>query len=139
MAGFAIAPALNDRRRLAGAYYPLTLDFSYLAYRRGRVIQQGTGVTVEMSRARIRVKPIAVSTPGTTDIKLSIAWPAVLDDGTRLQFVVQGKPSWNGSELVEVIILKHEFRTASKGPALVSQLAPDQPAPLTASGESKRM
>jgi hypothetical protein len=125
MVSFAAETTRQDRRRSQNVYYPLKLGFSYLAYRRGHVIQRGIGETVEMSRAGIRVRPIEIVPQDATDIKLSIAWPATLDDGTRLQFVVQGKPQWNGSQLVEVIMVKHEFRTASKGAALIDSMAGD--------------
>ncbi len=139
MVSVALATASNQRSRQPGAYYPLKLDFSYQAYRRGRAIQRGTGQTVEMSRQVIRMRPIEIETAGATDIKLQIAWPAALDDGTRLQLIVQGRPIWNRSQLVEVIVLKHEFRTAPKGTALSASVATHQPGVLTAAAGSKRM
>lgn len=139
MVSVAVATAAKDRSRVPRTYYPLQLDFSYLACRRGRVIERGTGQTLEISRQGIRVKPLEILTPGVTDIKLQIAWPAALDDGTRLKLVVLGRPSWNGSRLVEVIILKHEFRTAPKGTALTGSSAADQSATLAAAAGSKRI
>jgi len=102
------------RKRLPGKYYPLKLAFSYWAYRRGHLIQRGLGETVEISSSGVRVKPSDIVCLGATDIELSIAWPAKLRDGTGLQFFVQGKPFWDGLGLAEILILKHEFRTAAR-------------------------
>jgi hypothetical protein len=101
--------------RTPGGFYPLELPFSYLALRDGHVIQRGQGETIEIGSTRIRVKPIDSLSPATTDIVMSIAWPARLNDGPSLQFVVQTKPRWDGVGLAECVILRHEFRIASKG------------------------
>jgi len=102
------------RKRLPGKYYPLKLAFSYWAYRRGHLIQRGFGETVEISSGGVRLKPSEIVCLGATDIEMSIAWPARLRDGTELQFFVQGKPFWDGLGLAEILILKHEFRTAAR-------------------------
>lgn len=99
-------------------YYPLRLAFSYAAYRGDRLIQQGSGETVEMSSAAIKVTLTEAVDPRATGLKLSIAWPAKLDGGTALQFVVEGSPIWDGALLAEVAIQRYEFRTAPKHSSL---------------------
>lgn len=111
------------RQRSTSAYYPLTLAFTYTAYSQGKVIQRGVGETVEMSSYGVRANFPEPVLSEVTDLKLSIAWPATLDDGTRLQFVVEGRPSWDGGRLAEVLFWKYEFRTAPRRPLTVDKSA----------------
>ena len=103
------------RQRSKSAFYPLTLAFTYAAYREGRVIQRGTGETMEMSSFAVRAKFAEAIPAEVTDLRLSIAWPATLGDGTNLQFVIEGRPSWEGARM-EVRFWRYEFRTAPRRP-----------------------
>jgi hypothetical protein len=94
--------------------YPLQLAFSYVARRRGRLIHSGWGETIEIGSSQIRVCPLDAATADATDIVMSIAWPAKLPNGTRLQLVIQTKPVGEDLIFPEFRILKHEFRTASR-------------------------
>jgi hypothetical protein len=110
----AVAFAKDHQRRSGGAYYPLRLVLSYIAYCDGDVVQRGTGETTEISSASVRVKIDDIVSPDAKQIKLSIAWPATLSDGARLQFVVQGEPLYAGPRLAEVAFWKYEFKTAPR-------------------------
>jgi len=112
----AVAFAKDHQRRSSCAYYPLRLAFSYTAYCDGDVIQRGTGETTEISSASVRVTIDDIVRPDVKQIKLSIAWPATLSDGARLQFVVQGEPLYAGTRLVEIAFWKYEFKTAPRRP-----------------------
>jgi hypothetical protein len=46
---------------------------------------------------------------------MSIAWPAQLPDGTRLQLVIEAKPVGDNPAFAEFEVIRHEFRTASRG------------------------
>ncbi len=120
------AAALHTTRplRAQGRLYPIRLTLAYQAYRNGDVIQRGVGQTVEMSSTRIRIVSPETLDRSATEIKLSIAWPIPLEDGTPLQFVVQGRPAWNEAESGMVLIASYEFRTAPKRP-LSSANAPN--------------
>jgi hypothetical protein len=109
-----VAFAKDHQRRSGGAYYPLRLAFSYIALCDGDVIQRGTGETTEISSASVRVKIDDIVSPDVKQIKLSIAWPATLSDGARLQFVVHGDPLYAGPRLAEVAFWKYEFKTAPR-------------------------
>ena len=125
MAASAAALSHFQWKRRTGLYYPLRLSFSFMAYRRGNVIQSGVGQTFEISSTGIRVNLAEALSPEVTEIKLSIAWPAILDDGTNLQFVVQGRPASisAGSMEMEIAILSHEFKTAARRAANVKPRA----------------
>jgi hypothetical protein len=104
-----------SQKYLHRRFYPLELSFSYIALRRGRVIQSGWGETVEMSSSHVRVKPLGLRDLDATDIVMSVAWPAKLPDGTNLQLVIHTEPVRDSLDAAEFRILKHEYRTASKG------------------------
>lgn len=108
------APTKYCRKRPRGKYYPIKLACTYLAFRHGRVIEHGAAQTEEMSSTGVRLRSLDKIDMTATEIELSIAWPAKLPDGASLQFVVQGRPCWKGLKLAEVLIVKHEFRTAAR-------------------------
>jgi len=78
------------------------------------VIQRGLGETIEIGSTRVRVRLPEALSLATTDIVMSIAWPAKFEDGASLQLVVQAKPGWDDLGLAELVIRKYEFRIASK-------------------------
>jgi hypothetical protein len=133
-----LQPAETKRKRRSSTYYPLQLSFSYVARSRGQVIQRGLGQTLQISSTCIIAKPIEDLSPATTDVVLSIRWPAKLEDGTHLQCVVQAKPYWDSLGVTEFVILKHEFRTASNALGLRIIHNPQQPCTNPASAPSVR-
>ncbi len=125
------APALTKERpgKAPGKYYPIRLALAYSAFRNGAVVQRGNGETVEISSTRVRLTSVDVLDRGITDIQLSVAWPVALEDGTPLQFVVRGRPAWDGEQLAAVVVSSYEFRTAARRPVIaahVSERATDQ-------------
>jgi len=94
------------------------LAFSYQALRHGDEIQRGSGETTEISSSCIKVKLLPALAPATTDVVMSIIWPAKLEDGTSLHCVVLAKPSWDGLGLAELVIVKYQFRTAANSGSL---------------------
>jgi hypothetical protein len=95
--------------------YPLQLPFSYIARRHRHTVCNGWGETLEIGSSHVRVFPVSFAISDITDVVLSIAWPAKLPDGTPLQLVVQAKPIGESLAFAEFQIVKHEFRTASRG------------------------
>jgi hypothetical protein len=95
-------------------FYPLRLPFSYIALRRGRVVQKGWGETAEISSNHVRVKPLGLIYEDITELIMSIHWPAKLPDGAGLQLMVHALPIRDGSSNELFRILRHEFRIASK-------------------------
>jgi len=95
-------------------FYPLQLPFSYLALRRGRVVQKGWGETAEISSNHVRVKPLGLIYEDITEMIISVAWPAKLPDGAGLQLMIHALPIRDGSSNELFRILRHEFRIASR-------------------------
>jgi len=109
-----VAFAKHHRRQSVGAYYPLKLAFSYTAYCDGHVVQRGTGETAEISSSGVRVKTAESVDENVNQMRLAIAWPVALDDGTKLQLVVQGPVAHAAATLMEVTFWQYEFRTAAR-------------------------
>lgn len=109
-----VAFAKHHRKQSVGAYFPLTFAFSYIAYCKGHVVQRGTGETIEISSSGVRVKTAESVDASVNQMRLSIAWPVKLDDGTRLQLVVQGPVARAAATLMEVAFWQYEFRTAPR-------------------------
>jgi hypothetical protein len=95
-------------------FYPLQLPFSYIALRRGRVVQKGWGETAEISSNHVRIRPLGLTYEDVTETIMSIAWPAKLPDGAGLQLMIHALPVRDGSSNELFRILRHEFRIASK-------------------------
>jgi c-di-GMP-binding flagellar brake protein YcgR len=101
---------INGERRF-DRRYDIALDLRWKVVRRRKVLDSGTGQTVDLSSGGIRFqsgRPLPVG----LGIELAIAWPALLHNTAPMQLVVHGKVvRTNGSETA-IHTLQHEFRTA---------------------------
>jgi len=95
-----------------GNWYPIRLALQYRAYANGRLVQTGTGETIEVSTRALRVKVAEELPADAGELDLAVAWPAALDGTTPLQWTVKGKPAWRAPGWIFVCIASHEFRTA---------------------------
>ena len=93
--------------------FPLQLTFSYIARSRGHSVEAGLGETLEIGSSYVRIRPLVVPAV-VTDFVISINWPAMLPDGTRLQLIVQARSVDASPTVSRLEILKYEFRTAQK-------------------------
>ena len=73
--------------------------------------QSGTGKTVNMSSSGISFTTEQLLRPGTT-VELSIDWPALLDNKTRLKMVARGGLIRSENGHVAMEIEQSEFRTS---------------------------
>jgi hypothetical protein len=98
-------------RNLAQALYPIKLPVRYEILARDRIHgQQGQGLTVGIgSRAVIFHTDLEIEEG--RKVKLEVAWPAALPDGTSLNLWVHGKVTRSASSNVEIEVAKYEFRT----------------------------
>ena len=96
-----------------GRWYPIELGFQYRAFAEDHPVQAGTGRTVEISSRALRIRLDDELPPQVSALQLAIAWPATLEGGTPLQWVVRGKPAWRATGWIFVCMTGHEFRTAS--------------------------
>src|SRR3954462_2528244 len=94
----------EDRR------YGIHLDVKRKLIRRRRVLDTGTGTTVDLSSGGLLFDP-GRHLPAGLNVELSITWPVMLHDVAPLQLVVAGRiVRANGSQ-VAVRTVQHEFRT----------------------------
>lgn len=108
----------SDRR------YELALTVRWRLIRRRRVLDSGTGTTVDVSSGGLLLETCRELATGLM-IELSIAWPVLLHNVAPLQLVVVGRVVRAQGRRVAVRMVQHEFRTAGvslarrKGPELM--------------------
>jgi hypothetical protein len=94
----------QDRR------YEIQLDLRWRLVRRRRVLESGTGRTIDLSSGGIQFetdRPL----PAGLNVELSIAWPAMLHNVAPLQLVVSGKIVRSSGRRIAIQKTQHEFRT----------------------------
>lgn len=95
----------SDRR------YDLRLNLRWKLIRRRRILEIGTGSTVDFSSGGVlfeaeRPMPIGLN------VELSIAWPVLLHNVAQLQLVVSGRIVRSEGRRTAIQMTQHEFRTA---------------------------
>jgi hypothetical protein len=101
---------INGERRF-DRRYDIALDLRWKLVRRRKVLDSGTGRTVDLSSGGIlfeagRQLPVGLS------IELAIAWPALLHNVAPMQLVVSGRIVRTNGSQTAIHMLQHEFRTA---------------------------
>lgn len=94
----------SDRR------YDLNLNVHWKLIRRRRVLETGTGQTVDVSSGGLLFETDRQLPPGM-NIELSISWPVLLHNVAPLQLVVAGRVVRTIGQRVGVRMTQHEFRT----------------------------
>ena len=117
----------SDRR------YELALTVRWRLIRRRRVLDSGTGTTVDLSSGGLLLETDRELSTGLM-IELSIAWPVLLHNVAPLQLVVAGRVVRVQGRRVAVRMVQHEFRTA--GVSLARRSGPElmPRSPLSAAG-----
>jgi hypothetical protein len=112
----------SDRR------YELALTVRWRLIRRRRVLDCGTGTTVDVSSGGLLLETDRELSTGLM-IELSIVWPVLLYNVAPLQLVVAGRVVRAQGRRVAVRMVQHEFRTAGVSHARRSspQLMPRSP------------
>jgi hypothetical protein len=104
----------GDRRQ--DRRYTLTLDLRWRLVRRRKVLESGSGRTLDLSSSGALFdagQPLPVG----LNVELSIAWPALLHNIAPMQLAVSGRIVRAAGGRVAVRVLQHEFRTAGIGAA----------------------
>ncbi len=99
----------SDRR------YELRLDMRWKLIRRRRVLEAGTGRTLDVSSGGILFeagRPLPVG----LNVELSISWPVLLRDVAPLQLVVTGRIIRVEGDRIAVRMTQHDFRTLGLPP-----------------------
>lgn len=94
----------EDRR------YGLQLELKWKLIRRRRVLDTGTGKTVDLSSGGVLFDCGRVLPEGL-NAELSVAWPVLLHNAAPLQLVVSGKIVRARGNQVAIRATQYEFRT----------------------------
>jgi hypothetical protein len=112
---------ITNFRSNSQSLYPIQLPVRYEIVTRDRVRgQQGEGLTISIGSRTVRFRTdreLEVS----RKVKLEMAWPASLPDGTSLNLWIHGRVIRSSASNAEVQVAKYEFRTRrSVHPAITS-------------------
>jgi hypothetical protein len=99
----------GDRRQ--DRRYQLQLDLKWKLIRRRRVLDSGTGQTVDVSSGGIFFDA-GRHLPEGLNVELSISWPVLLHNVAPMQLVATGKIVRSNARQVAIQTTQHEFRTA---------------------------
>jgi hypothetical protein len=91
--------------------YDIALEVRWKLVRRRKVLDSGTGRTIDLSSGGILFeagRPLPVG----LNVELWIAWPALLHNVSPMQLVVSGRIVRTNGSLAAIHMAQHEFRTA---------------------------
>jgi hypothetical protein len=92
--------------------YSVTLDLEYKLLKRGRVVQLGSGRTVNISSRGILFEASESFALGDR-IELMISWPFLLERVCPLKLVIRGRVvRVDDGNRIAVSVTYHEFRTS---------------------------
>jgi hypothetical protein len=95
--------------------YDIELEVRWKLLRRRKVVDTGTGRTVDLSSGGILFEAGRALTPGL-DVELHVSWPVLLHDVAPLQLVVMGRIVRSDERHVALRTIQHEFRTMASSP-----------------------
>jgi c-di-GMP-binding flagellar brake protein YcgR len=107
----AIEGIAGDRR--TDRRYDIKLDLRWKLIRRRRLLDSGTGATVDLSSGGILFdagRPLPVG----LNVELSVAWPVLLHNTAPLQLIVSGRIVRSAGNTAAVQMVQHEFRTIAQ-------------------------
>lgn len=99
----------EDRR------YGIHLDVNWKLIRRRRVLDTGSGKTLDLSSGGLLFDP-GRHLPEGLNVELSITWPVLLHNVAPLNLVVSGRIVRANGRQVAVRTVQHEFRTTGVVP-----------------------
>jgi|SRR5579871_895788 len=98
----------SDRR------YELNLELRWKLVRRKRVVDTGTGTTLDLSSSGVLFEA-GRHLPSGGNIELSISWPVLLHNTAPMQLVVTGRVVRVAGSRSAIRMTQHEFRTVRAG------------------------
>ena len=101
--------AINGERRQDRRYH-LQLGLKWKLIRRRRVLDTGTGHTIDVSSGGV-LFDAGRHLPEGLNVELSISWPVLLHNVAPLQLVAAGKIVRGDGHRVAMQTMQHEFRT----------------------------
>jgi hypothetical protein len=107
-------PIIAGERR-ADKRYTLLLDLRWKLVRRRRVLESGTGHTLDLSSSGILLDA-GRHLPEGLNLELSVSWPVLLHNVAPLQLSVSGRIVRSEGSQAAIQMVQHEFRTARTNP-----------------------
>jgi hypothetical protein len=92
--------------------YEIALDLRWKLVRRRKVLEAGTGTTVDMSSGGI-LFDAGRQLPVGLNVELWISWPALLHNVAPMQLVASGRIVRTHGSRTAIQMIQHEFRTAA--------------------------
>jgi hypothetical protein len=115
------------RERRGPLRFPIQSEVHYKVYHRaGKPLCSGRGWTIDMSSKAILISADA-PLPLGKGVKLSIDWPAKLNNTCRLQLVTSGRIIRTEGNNAVVSLATHEFRTKGTNGLLPLSRSPQTP------------
>jgi hypothetical protein len=114
----------GERRR--DKRYGMQLQLRWKLVRRRRLIDAGTGCTINMSSGGIRFEA-GREMPAGLNVELAIAWPILLLNVAPMQLFVTGRILRSREGWAAIRTVTHEFRTFSVNGPLKTGLRPSVP------------
>ena len=107
----AIEGIAGDRR--IDRRYDLKLELRWKLIRRRRLLDSGSGISVDLSSGGILFdagRPLAVG----LNVELSVSWPMLLHNTAPLQLMVSGRIMRISGTCAAIQMVRHEFRTIAQ-------------------------
>jgi hypothetical protein len=104
------APSIAGDRR-EDRRYGLHLECRWKLIRRRRVLDTGTGRTIDLSSGGLSFDA-GRHLPEGLNVEISVTWPVLLHNVAPLQLVISGRIVRSNGRQIAVRTVQHEFRTA---------------------------
>jgi hypothetical protein len=105
-----VADSISGNRR-QDRRYQIKLDLKWKLIRRRRVLDTGTGQTVDLSSGGL-LFDAGRHLPEGLNVELSVTWPVLLHNVAPMQLVIAGRIKRTSGRLAGIQTTQHEFRTA---------------------------
>ena len=114
----------RGRNGVAKLRFAIRLDLRYKLVEDGVVVAQGMGETMNIGSGGVL---FAVGQPLQPDtfVELSISWPVLLEESTRMRLVVFGHLLRSAGQSAACTLDKYEFRTQARSLNVVSLVRQD--------------
>jgi hypothetical protein len=128
----AQSDAISGDRRQDRRYH-LQLELKWKLIRRRRVLDMGTGQTIDISSGGI-LFDAGRHLPERLNVELSISWPVLLHNVAPMQLIASGKIVRGDGRRVAIQTVQHEFRTVGMPIDSHNALAGDAHTPAMMTG-----
>lgn len=111
-----------ERRRKTR--FPICRELRYKLLENDTIVAQGTGETIDIASGGISFTTGQPLMSGAY-IELSISWPVLLDENTRMRLVVFGRLVRSTNQAAACTVEKYEFRTQARSTTAVCEIRQD--------------